>query len=316
VTEAGASPGSTRTIRPGLGAVTALAFDGQGTLAAGGSDGVVRLLDATTGRPTEQPITGHDGRVSSLAFRPDGSTLAIGYEKRRGTPWHRLAPVHIWRAQRSPPLTPLAAGQVGGATSVAFGDGDLFASAGNDYLAVWDQGTWLSRVLDADKGGPYTAVTFNADGSELATSGTRFRPGDDRSLALWTRLRSHPRMTLMSAGPAGRADPSFRSLAFSPDNRLLAGAGDGGLQLWDVSGQQPLGGRMGSPARSVAITPDGEHVLVGDERGAVRSYPATVGGWLQDLCTVVSRNLTRAEWQTYIGGDTPYQLQCPQYRTP
>jgi WD40 repeat protein len=304
-----------RTIRPGGGAVTALAFSGDGILAAGGADGVVRLVDASTGRPVGRPIKGHDGQVSSLAFKPDGSTLAIGYEKRHGTPWHRLAPVHIWRLQGSPRLTPLAAGEVGGAASVAFGAGDLFASAGNDYLAIWDQGTWLSRVLDADRGGPYTAVDFTADGSELATSGTRFRPGDDRSLALWTRLGSHPRMTLVSAGPAGRADPSFRSLAFSPNDRLLAGAGDGGLQLWDVSKQQPLGGRMGSPARSVAITPDGQHVLVGDDRGAVRSYPATVGGWLQDLCAVVSRNLTRAEWRTYIGTSTPYQRQCPQYRS-
>jgi WD40 repeat protein len=204
---------------------------------------------------------------------------------------------------------------VGGAASVAFGAGELFASAGSDYLAIWDQGTWLSRVLDADKGGPYTAVAFTADGSELATGGRRFRPGDDRSLALWTRLGSRPRMTLVSAGPAGRADPSFRSLAFSPDDHLLAGAGDGGLQLWDASGQQPLGGRLGPPVSSVAITPDGRSILVGDDRGAVRSYPATVGGWLDDVCAVVSRNLTRAEWRTYIGTSTPYQRQCPQYRT-
>jgi WD40 repeat protein len=302
-----------RTIRPGGGAVTALAFDAHGTLAAGGEDGVVRLLDVSTGRPVGRPIRGHDGQVSSLAFRPDGSALAIGYEKRHGTPWHRLAPVHIWRARGSPRLRPLAAGQVRGAASVAFGAGDLFASAGFDYVAIWDQGTWLSRVLDADRGGPYTAVAFTADGSELATSGRSFRPGDDRPLALWSRLGSHPRMTLVSAGPAGRADPSFRSLAFSPNDRLLAGAGDGGLQLWDVADQQPLGGRMGSPARSVAITPDGQRVLVGDDQGSVRSYPATVEGWLQDLCAVVSRNLTRAEWRTYIGSSTPYRRQCPQY---
>jgi WD40 repeat protein len=315
VTRTSTPHSSTRIIRPGDGAVTALAFDAHGTLAAGGEDGIVRRLDVSTGRPIGSPIKGHDGQVSSLAFRPDGSTLAIGYEKRHGTPWHRLAPVHIWRPQGSPRLTPLAAGQVGGAASVAFGGGDLFASAGDDYLAIWDQGTWLSHVLAADKGGPYTAVAFSSDGSELASSATRFGSADDRPLALWTSLRGHPHRTLVSAGRTAGADRSFRSLAFSPDDHLLAGAGEGGLQLWDVSGQQPLGGRLGSPVSSVAITPDGRSILVGDDRGAVRSYPATVGGWLDDLCGVVSRNLTRAEWRTYIGPGTPYQRQCPQYGT-
>jgi WD40 repeat protein len=305
----------TLTIRPGGGAVTALAFSSQGILAAGGQDGAVRLLDAASGKPIGRAIRGHDGRVSSLAFRPDGSLLAIGYEKSSATAWHRLAPVHIFRLHGSPRLRALPAGQVGGAASVAFGAGDAFAAAGDDFLAIWDEKTWLSRVLGADKAGPYTAVAFSSDGSELASSARSFAPADDRPLALWTRLSSDPRMALVSAGRAAGTDRAFDSLAFSPDDSLLAGAGHGGVQLWDVTSQQPLGGRLGSPASSVAVSPDGRYVLVGDDRGAVRSYPATVGGWVDDLCAIVSRNLTRPEWRTYVGSHTPYQPQCPQYRT-
>jgi WD40 repeat protein len=295
------------------GSVTALAFGPRDILAVGDADGTVHLFDASKRLRVRGPVSAHDGKVSSLAFSPDGTKMAAGYSPRPHEAWHRRAPIHVWTLHPGPRDMPLAAGQVGGAASVAFGAGGMFASAGADFLAVWNEKTWLSRVLGDNTGGPYTAVALTADGQTLASSAARFNAGGQRPVALWSKLGDDPQEVLMDAGSAAHADAFFRSLAFSPDGHLLAGAGDGGVQLWDVSQDLRLGGRLGPSASTVAVSPDGSQVFAGEMNGMVQSYPATADGWLKSLCSVVSRNLTTSEWNTYVGAGTPYQRQCLQY---
>ena len=49
------------------------------TIAIGGRDGTVRLVDAVTGQ-TKNELKGHIGSVKNVAFSPDGSTIASGSE--------------------------------------------------------------------------------------------------------------------------------------------------------------------------------------------------------------------------------------------
>ena len=46
-------------------------------MASGCKDKSIKLWDARTGR-LRRTLTGHTGRVESLAFSPDGRTLATG----------------------------------------------------------------------------------------------------------------------------------------------------------------------------------------------------------------------------------------------
>src|SRR5262245_19341509 len=60
------------------GAVTAVALAPDGrSLASGGDDEVVCVLDVASGRERHQ-LNGHRGRVAALAFAPDGKVLASG----------------------------------------------------------------------------------------------------------------------------------------------------------------------------------------------------------------------------------------------
>jgi WD40 repeat protein len=52
-------------------------LDGR-TIAISGSDGKLRLWDATTGQPRGQPIVAHQGPMLCLAFSGDGRTTATG----------------------------------------------------------------------------------------------------------------------------------------------------------------------------------------------------------------------------------------------
>ena len=36
-------------------------------------------------------------------------------------------------------------------------------------------------------------------------------------------------------------------------------------------------------------------------------------GWVEDVCQLAGRNLTRSEWDQYIGDLAPYRRTCPQY---
>jgi WD40 repeat protein len=64
------------------------------------------------------------------------------------------------------------------------------------------------------------------------------------------------------------------SLAFSPDSRTLAGAGDKSLLLWDLSGPEPRLSRRAQPSviHSIAYAPGGKVLATGDRDGVVRVW--------------------------------------------
>jgi hypothetical protein len=148
----------------------------------------------------------------------------------------------------------------------------------------------------------------------LASSGVRFGRGVKGTVVLWRMPGRGQLGAPLTSGPTDATGGPFRALAFSPDGNLLAGVGSLGAQLWDVPRHQPLGGRLGvTPADALGISPDNRLVVVGDSAGVVQAFPGTVDGWLRGVCNVVGRNLSRSEWDSFVGPATPYEATCPQY---
>ncbi len=302
-------------LRANHGPVTALAFSPQGILASGGQDGTVQLWDVATGHQVMKPLQTHDGTVTSLAFSPDGARLAAGYSKGKDQVWHRGQPVQVWDSTTGSVIERVPAGLTGGIAAVAFSSAGFLATAGADQLAFWNIKNWESKVLVEDPhAGPYTAVAFTSDGHTLASSAVRFTQNGHRTVVLWKLPSGDQAGEPLDTGGASGRGKYFHALAFRPDGNLLAGASQSGVQLWDVANKRRLGEPLGSsPASSVAVTADGRYVISGDAAGLVQVYPATVDGWLRRVCTIVSRNLTQAEWTSFAGSQPTYRKACPQY---
>ena len=148
---------------------------------------------AAAARPGIAVLTGHTGPVNSVAFSPDGTTLATRSDGDDGT-------VRLWdvatHRQIGGPLT----GHAGPVTSVAFSpDGTTLASGDDDgTVRLWDVAT--HRQI----GGPLTGPTaVNVGGVQPG----RHDPGQRRRRRHGAAVgRGHPPAIAALTGHAARGD--------------------------------------------------------------------------------------------------------------
>ncbi|MGE5261980.1 MAG: hypothetical protein ACM3S0_01250, partial [Acidobacteriota bacterium] len=238
-------------------------------------------------------LRGHTDWVQSVAFSPDGKTLASGSDD------HMII---LWDVATLQPIGPPLTGHSGAVLSVAFSpDGKTLASGSQDStIILWDVATRQSL------GPPLTAhtaavntIAFSPDGKTLASG------SQDSTILLWdvatrtkigTALTGHTSMvSRLAFSPDGKTlasgswdatiilwDVATRtrigppltghtsivySIAFSPDGKTLAsGSYDRAIILWDVATRQPLGPPLNvhaSTVTSVAFSPDGKTLASG-----------------------------------------------------
>ena len=197
-------------------AVTALAVS-NGVLAAGSPDGTVRVWRLATGSSRSWQVR---GRVSSLAFSPDGRLLLVTSRDRRA----RVIDVPSGRIV-------MTLAHSGFVNAAAFSpDGRLIATAGQDHNArIWDvRGGRLLHTLYGARGG-LTAITFSPDGKLLATASS---DGVGRVYAARSGLRQYFLIGHVNA---------VNDIAFSPDGKSLATASsDTTLRVWTSTIGQAL----------------------------------------------------------------------------
>ncbi|MCF3184736.1 trypsin-like peptidase domain-containing protein [Streptomyces polychromogenes] len=214
----------------------------------------VKSLEDSTGDPLLQVLRGHDGEVSSVAFSPDGRTLASASSDQSVLLWN------VTTGKARPALT----GHTKGVESVAFSpDGLTLATSSDDKtVQLWDVATGRNRATLAGHRDEVYAVAFSPDRHTLATGSA------DNTVRLWDTTAHTTRATL------GHMD-DVRAVAFSPDGKTLAtGSLDGTARLWDMTTltiRATLKGHTDA-VNSVAFSPDGKTLATG-------SYDGTVGLW-------------------------------------
>ncbi|MCY2968008.1 MAG: hypothetical protein NT069_30995, partial [Planctomycetota bacterium] len=262
---------------------TALAFSPDGKqIAVGTNVGFVKLFDATSGAllrsfddlagieqddgtpPAWKPLKRAMGRVVSLAFSPDGKTLAtcgLSFEdfSDRFDGVQRL-------------------GRRGG---------------GRGRLKLWDVETGTLKH-DLDRHTDVFAVAFSPDGNTLASAG-RWQSSDEafgNGVLIWNARSG----TLIHSLFRTNANGGVHAVAFSPDGKMLAmgamrfssgGATErrtGGVSLVEVdSGTEELLLTVPGWAQPVAFADDGKTiaVLCGDQ--TLRFLDVQTGGVRREI---------------------------------
>lgn len=134
----------------------------------------------------------------------------------------------------------------------------------------------LARSLPGHTG-PIYDVSFDADGSHLATA------GGDRTARLWDRTADGSYRVVSTLSGYGNY---LTSTAFDPNRPLLAtGSGDGTLRVWDIGAPaRPRQVTVTTPGHGtvylVRFTPDGRHLAASSDDGSVTVYRVDDSGAL------------------------------------
>jgi WD40 repeat protein len=326
-----------------------VSFSPDGRLVAVGLKGQgIRLWDPTDLTPVGPPLLGTGGEVKSLAFAPDGRTLAA-------VTLH--GQVTLWDVESRSLLRRFSEGW-GDVLGVGISaDGAILAAPGPE--------DWVGRYFEPNEGGvnlwevatgepldtialgePVGDVAFGPAGSMLAFVHERGGTAEVWDVAEDSRITELPVDSdsrfyyAIAFSPDGRTlatggleDPMVRlwdvrtgklireldqgsagtkTLDFSPDGRTLAVSGYAPVaSLWDVATGARIGPTLtaGSRRADIDLSPDGRELLMTAADGRGAIWDVDPKSWAERACALANRTLTPEEWEEFLPG-RPYEPAC------
>ncbi len=246
-------------VRLGKGGVSfgdrGIAFSPDGSRLAVATSIGIWLYDAETLSEIAL-LAGHNEKVSTVAFSPDGKKLASGSGSQLpGT-------LKLWDVESGQNIVAFHV-ERSSVVSAAFSpDGAKLAWAGR----LWDVATGQQLDIIQDKG--LFKLEFSSDGVMLAGTSISAVNGKRAGIVKLYDIETGQLLKTLNQGTE-----RVSSIAFSPDGHLLASgsAVDGTVNLWDVDSGQNTAVFTVKPndgvAMCVAFSPDGAKLAVASAAG-------------------------------------------------
>ncbi len=231
-------------------------------------DGRIKVWDITPEGGREWLTVSHSDKAHSYYYRvpvdlsPNGRLLAAGG-------WDGQVHVYDAHTGRRVRIIPGLGAEV---TVVDYDPTGSMLATGSPHgdMHIWDvvSGTEISNVQFGE-GNELWDVAFSPDGSTVATSALT-----DPQVQLWDPATGRHRKGLFGNRPDDGWWP--RSVAFSPDGRLLAGESWNYVYVWDI--EQGLMTTMHEQGvNGVAFSPDGRRLVTAASDGSVRLWDPRTG---------------------------------------
>ena len=211
-------------------------------------------------KPDATPIhlSKNNQAVWSLAFSPNGKTLATTSSDRTVTLWDAD------RAQVRQSLT----GHEAEVTAVSFGPkGDRLVSASNDgAIRLWLARTGELSAILRGHGGGVSSVAFSPESGSVASASA------DGAVKIWDLAQGRERFTLDGNEP--------HAVAYSPDGkRLVSSSKKGPLMIWEAASGRLLITLTGHTAAvtALAYSPNGQFLASASNDRTVRLWEPARG---------------------------------------
>ncbi|MBD2148407.1 hypothetical protein [Sphaerospermopsis sp. FACHB-1194] len=230
-------------------------------------DPILVIANLSSSISLQKTLPGHSYSVNSVAYSPDGQTLASGSGDET---------IKLWDVKTGNLLQTLS-GHSRWVSSVAYSpDGQTLASgSGDKTIKLWNVKTGNLLQTFTGHSDLVRSVAYSPDGQTLASG------GGDKTIKLWNVKTGNLLQTLPGHSIA------VQSVVYSPDGQTLASGGvyDETIKLWDVkTGNllQTLPGHSES-VYSVAYSPDGQTLASGGGDKTIKLWNVKTGNLLQTL---------------------------------
>ena len=219
--------------------------------------------------------------------------------------------IHLWDISRGTETTLIKDTSVEGLGVVAFSPDMQYVASGRltsngdvHLLEVNTGNEKFHKTINA----PVYSIAYSPEGKYIAVGGA------DNVVHILDAETGNEVASLPHEG-------IVRALSFSVDSKFVAsGSDDKTARVWDLSTRKEVARIAYEIAiSSVAFGPDNKYLAVGGCENYERPYcyqgSTVVSLWqpadlANKACEFATRNLTRNEWEQYIGDALPYQAVC------
>ena len=266
-------------------------------LACGSSNSSIRMIPLK-GNVSGYEMAGHSGGIKSLVFSYDSKYLYSAALDGKVLKWDIAARTSMNVATGSMEISSI---------DISSNGNYIAGISTNGNVLIWNPDKKTDNFRIETTGKNIKVVKFNTENNLLAL-------GDaDGNVELWD-IDLHKKLAEVKAHDGQVNDIQFNSIL----NQMATAGNDKKIKIFNIKDPADLTEPPVSLADNdgfvlvMRFSPDGQ-MLVSGESGAGNNLlgrPSHSDYLAQNMCDLVSRNMTREEWNIYVGKDIPLEKTC------